>query len=408
MMDLSTILDVLLTAIALVLLIPIGLLLLEVLSALRVPNAPVPGTTRPRVAIVMPAHNEASGISRSIGSILPQLTAADRLIVVADNCSDDTSTVASRTGAEVIVRNDAERRGKGYALDFGVRHLEKTNPPDVVIIIDADCRVADGTIDRIARLSHHTGRPVQSLYLMHAPVGASVKVRIAEFAWIVKNRVRPSGLLRLGLPCQLMGTGMAFPWECIRTAPLATGHIVEDLKLGIDLALAGTPPLFCREALVSSDFPTFAEGVQTQRTRWEHGHLSVIVSEAPKMLLHSLRRLDGRAFALALDLTIPPVALLTLLTLGVWSVSVIFFAWTRIQRPLVLGSIEALMLVGALMLSWWRYGREVISLRDMVSAVRYLIWKIPLYGRFLLARQVSWVRSKREHDSDDHPKENRP
>jgi cellulose synthase/poly-beta-1,6-N-acetylglucosamine synthase-like glycosyltransferase len=399
----SLAIDFLLAVASLALLVPIGLLFIEVLSGLTRGNSPSTTMAERRpVGIVMPAHNEASVIGRSIRSILPQLTPSDRLVVVADNCSDDTSKVAALEGAEVIIRCDSERRGKGYALDFGVRHFER-DAPDVVIIIDADCIAAEGTIDRIARLCYQTGRPVQSLYLMHAPLGSSVKVRIAEFAWVVKNLVRPSGLLRLGLPCQLMGTGMAFPWECIRTAPLATGHIVEDLKLGIDLACAGTPPLFCREALVTSEFPASAEGVQTQRTRWEHGHLSVIVGEAPKMVLRSLRRFDGSALALALDLTIPPLALLTLFTFGLWVLSAIAFAWAHTKLPLALTSIEALMLVAALMLSWWRYGRQIISLRDMASGLLYLIWKIPLYGRFLLARQVSWVRSKRDNDGNHTP-----
>lgn len=63
--------------------------------------------------------------------------------MVADNCTDDTARLASAAGAEVIERHDALLRGKGYALDFGVRHLAQ-QPPDVVIVVDADCQVAEG------------------------------------------------------------------------------------------------------------------------------------------------------------------------------------------------------------------------------------------------------------------------
>jgi glycosyltransferase involved in cell wall biosynthesis len=135
-------------------------------------------------------------------------------VVVADNCSDDTAAIASAEGAEVIVRVDPTLRGKSYAVNFAIRHLER-NRPDIVIVVDADCSIARGSIDQLARLCARTGRPVQALCLMRAPVNSRVTTRIGEFAWAVKNQVRPVGLHRLGLPCQLMGAGMALPWSRI-------------------------------------------------------------------------------------------------------------------------------------------------------------------------------------------------
>jgi glycosyltransferase involved in cell wall biosynthesis len=200
---------------------------------------------RPRLAVLIPAHNEASIIVATIGSVLPQLSTLDRLLVVADNCLDETAAIASAAGAQVIERSDTTRRGKGYALDFGVRHLG-TDATEVAVIVDADCQVAAGALDRLARRCVRSRRPVQALYLMYARNGAGFRTRIAQFAWIVKNKIRPLGLHRLGLPCQLMGTGMAFPWSCLATGSLATGHLVEDLKLGIDLARGRAPALLPR------------------------------------------------------------------------------------------------------------------------------------------------------------------
>src|SRR5262245_4660636 len=90
---------------------------------------------RPLIAIVIPAHNEALGIADTLRNITPQLEVRDRLLVVADNCTDDTARIGTAAGAEVLQRFDCERQGKGYALDFGVRHLER-NPPEAVLIID--------------------------------------------------------------------------------------------------------------------------------------------------------------------------------------------------------------------------------------------------------------------------------
>ena len=391
---------ILLDAVGLLLLVPVAVLLVEVVLALagRAPMAGSAGGTRARLAILIPAHDEESGIANTLRSVLAQLDRGDRVLVVADNCTDNTAAVAATQGAEVVIRRDSSRRGKGYALDFGVRHLEK-EAPEIVIIVDADCEVGPGAIDRLARLCANSGRPVQALYLMHAPAGASLRTRIAEFAWIVKNRVRPTGLARLQLPCQLMGTGMAFPWSTLRDANLATGHIVEDLQLGLELALAGTPPLFAPTALVASHFPASSEGIRSQRVRWEHGHLGVIFAEAPRLLWASLRRANFSLFALALDLLVPPLALLSLLVVTFWSASAVFCWVTGARTPLEIASITAVCLGLAVLVSWLRWGRHVISFADLVLAPAYALRKIPLYVGFLFARQMQWVRSKR----DDKP-----
>ncbi len=134
-----------------------------------------------------------------------------------------------------------QKIGKGYALDFGLRHL-RDNLPEVVIVVDADCRLKEGAINQLALTCGLTGRPAQALYLMTAPDGAMISHRVAEFAWRIKNDLRPRGLAALGLPCQLMGSGMAFPRNVIGAVDLATDHLAEDLDLGLRLAFAGYAP----------------------------------------------------------------------------------------------------------------------------------------------------------------------
>jgi cellulose synthase/poly-beta-1,6-N-acetylglucosamine synthase-like glycosyltransferase len=391
-------LTILLGGTGLLLLLPVSVFFAEILAAVtkRRYSRPPEGE-RPRLAVLMPAHNESSIITATLRSIAPQLTSSDQLLVIADNCMDDTAALARSAGAQVIERSDFQRRGKGYALDYGVRHLEH-DPPEVVIIVDADCRVASASIDKLARLCSKTSRPIQALYLMHARQDAGLKMRIAEFAWIVKNQARPEGLHRLGLPCQLMGTGMAFPWLRISEAKLASGEIVEDLKLGIDLASAGAPPLFCADALVTSDFPNSSDGVQGQRTRWEHGHLRLLMTEVPRLLLTSVFRRNISLLALTLDLSVPPLALLTLLVAAVWCAGAIFYLFTKSTFPLGIASADAVLLVLAVLMSWHRYGRQTISLGKLALAVAYALWKIPLYAKFLVARQIGWVRSKRNDE----------
>ena len=352
---------------------------------------------RPGLAVLMPAHDEAAGIAAAIRALMPQLSSGDRLLVVADNCSDDTAAVAASCGAEVTVRSDATRRGKGYALDHGVRHLA-ASPPEVVVIVDADCVVADGALDALARTCESTNRPAQALYLMQAPPGAGLGQRMAAFAWRVRNEVRPGGWHRLGLPCQLMGTGMALPWSLIAGASLASGSIVEDMQLGIDLALAGAPPTFCPSARVTSTFPESSEGTLAQRTRWEHGHLSMIAAHGLPLLWRGLlrRRLD--LVAMALDLCVPPLASLVLMLLAVAIAGAVLAGLGGGPASLAVAVVGLALSVVATGLAWRQVGRSIVSLPELLSAPAYAFAKIPIYVRVFTNRQRRWIRTRRNGD----------
>ncbi|MCC3445373.1 MAG: glycosyltransferase, partial [Microcoleus sp. PH2017_03_ELD_O_A] len=88
--------DVVLSAIALIVLIPVAVLFLECCAAFLSSFGDTAETqeARPKVAVLIPAYNEAAGIAATISTILPQLTPQDRLLVIADNCTDATAEIA--------------------------------------------------------------------------------------------------------------------------------------------------------------------------------------------------------------------------------------------------------------------------------------------------------------------------
>jgi glycosyltransferase involved in cell wall biosynthesis len=374
--------------------VPLVFLAMQILAAVFLvkPNRALNlSATRPTVAVLMPAHNESLVISQAIHSILPQLSEGDKLLVVADNCNDGTADIAKKLGASVIERKNAVERGKGYALDFGLQHL-KDNPPEVVLIVDADCIVTVGSIEKLARACAYHHRPIQALYLMESQPNPSLKAKIAAFAWLVKNKVRPMGSLALNMPCQLMGTGMAFCWSDMIQSDLASGHIVEDMKLGVDLTRVNKPPLFMAEALVTSVFPPTTEAANTQRARWEHGHLSVILNEAPSLLFEAIKTKNMQMLGLTLDLIVPPLAVLTLMCVLLLMMSYLF----ALQPALSITSALVVTLIGVILLAWFNFGRSIISFGQLSYAPIYALIKIPLYIKFFLNRQVEWVRSKRD------------
>ncbi len=377
----------------------VGVFALQIVGAAWPSSAARPVRTNPavrrRIIVLVPAHNESAGITHTLESVIPQLHAHDSVLVVADNCTDDTAEIARNCGANVLERFHETDRGKGFALAFGVDAM-RADPPGLVVIVDADCRLAPGALDTLARCVLAMDRPAQALYLMLAAPGAGVARRLAQFAWRVRNWVRPAGWHRFGLPCQLMGTGMAFTWVMLRDAALANASIVEDMKLGIDLGLRGQAPVFCARALVTSEFPDSFAATKTQRTRWEHGHLEMILREVPPMVKTAIGRRDWRLAGMALDLCVPPLALLavslifgTLLATGV-------SAWTETPEIVVLYGALLVMFALAALVAWMLRGTDLVRLAELLTIPLYIGAKIPLYIRFVWRRQKQWVRTDRD------------
>lgn len=400
-----TVLCYLVTAIGFVLSLPAWALLALTLFAGRgrqlvgsdiVNRVKLSALTRPRIVVLVPAHNESTHVLPTIKCLLSQLQPGDRLLVIADNCTDDTAALSSQAGAAVIERHNADLRGKGYALSFGVDAL-RSDPPDIVVVIDADCTVSSDAIAQVSLQSMEAACPVQMLNLMRAPEGAGLRTRTLEFAWRVKNHVRPLGAYRMGGACHLMGTGMAIPWQQISTAKLATGHIAEDMKLGIDLALAGHPTQFFPGAQVTSFFPTDSAVARAQKSRWEHGHLETLTQELPRLLGTALYTGRVSLWALALDLLIPPLALYFLILVVIVPVGVfsgIFIPMYQLLAAITCGA--ALAFAVAIGLAWQRYAKHLLSLRELISAPIYALWKIPVYLAYAVRKRSAWVRTRRD------------
>ncbi|MBD2037238.1 glycosyltransferase family 2 protein [Leptolyngbya sp. FACHB-321] len=391
-------LNFLLLTVSLFLFIPIVVLFVECLAAAvtgRQKTTTELLPERPRVAVLVPAHNEAIGISTTLKELLPQLTSHDRLLVVADNCCDETAAVARAFDVAVLERHDLEKRGKGYALDFGLKFLA-SDPPDVVVVVDADCFVAEGAIAKISHLAATKQRPVQARYLLTPPANASPGAAVSLLAFTVKNLVRPLGLAQLGLPCLLTGTGMAFPWSVIRNASLASSNIVEDMQLSVDLLIAGSPAIFCADAEVTGLLPQQQHAAKSQRTRWEHGHLQTLRTQVPRLLKEWVNQKRFDVLAIALDLCVPPLSLLVMLWLLLTVAAIVTSLTLKLYAPVLVSALEGLLILVSVITAWAKFARDTLPLAALLSVPGYILWKIPLYLRFLVKPQTKWVRTERD------------
>jgi cellulose synthase/poly-beta-1,6-N-acetylglucosamine synthase-like glycosyltransferase len=376
---------------------------LEVAVGLRpLRRLPTVRAGRPvEAVIIVPAHDEAAILRERLLTLKGAAHAQARILVIADNCTDSTAEIARELRIEVLERFDRGHRGKGFALGFARDHL-RWNPPEQVLIIDADCVIDAASLEALIRYCADSGRPCQLTNLQRPLIDGSPTVQLSTFAFFIKNVIRQRAVQRLAGRAHLLGTGMAFPWSIFEQADLATADIVEDLKLGHDLARTGHPPLFVEDATVWSSAETEAATL-SQRSRWEGGSLRHARRLGPRMLLKSLVSGDIRGLWAAINVLIPPFALLLLLDFALLFLGAVV-AWVTGAEPwpvVVLG-VSIVLAAVALSAAWLSGGSRFIRLRSLIHAPFYLAWKLPMYLRF--ARHGGpreWTRTSRS----DAPKE---
>lgn len=348
-----------------------------------------------RTVIVVPAHNEALGIAKFLMALGE--AAGDRfgILLVADNCTDDTANLSRQMGVSVVERRDQVRRGKGFALDYA-KGVLRADPPEQVIILDADCFVSEEGLIALAGAANRLRRPVQAVYLLEPANPAGSMVQLSCFAFLIRNLVRQRGLQRLGDTVHLTGTGMCLPWRLFEKADLATGSIVEDAQLGLELARAGARPCLVEECIVWSPHADQSHTLG-QRSRWEGGFLALARANAPQLIGRGLTTLSPRMLLSGLDLLVPPLALLAMINVAVLAVLIVLavFGITSLLPVLLIGGI-GLAAALALLLAWWREGRAFLSPGALLRLPLYALWKIPMYLK--LARggtPKQWKRTER-------------
>lgn len=378
---------------AIVLTLPLSIFCLEVLLGIGKHRALTPIAIPYSACIIMPAHNEATIIGDTLDRLLPVLPESVTVLVVADNCNDQTADIARSHGSVVVKRHDTANRGKGYALDFG-RNWLRQSPPDCVIVLDADCATDRASLGALIRAALQCKRPVQASYTFTPNLSAPPKVQISNFAIWLKNVVRQKGTQRLGGAAVLTGTGMAFPWSVFERMPLATNSIVEDLELAVALTSSGSAPIFLENASVTSAAAS-EEATLAQRARWEHGFLAIAKSHSFPTLWKGVKTQNWPLILLSLHLLVPPLALLMSVAGSMAALLALAAVWTDALMPAVLVAALAGAALGSILIAWLSGGHRWLSGRSTLMIPLYILWKLPLYLRFVVGRRSEWVRTDR-------------
>jgi cellulose synthase/poly-beta-1,6-N-acetylglucosamine synthase-like glycosyltransferase len=380
-------------------------LLVVGLAAVFARKRPVPRQEpRSRLLVVIPAHNEESGIARTVGSC----RAADypeslfEVAVIADNCSDRTAEVAAEAGARVVDRFDSVKKSKGYAIEYLIQQVEQSGEMDsldALVLVDADTTI-DPHLLRCFDADLRAGRDwIQSYYTV-ANADQNWRTRLITYSFSLFNGVLLQGQCKLGTSASLRGNGMCFSVPGLRRRPWGSHGLVEDMEYTWSLRIAGEKIAFEPGATVYGEMlTTGGKAAASQRQRWEFGRQEV----RSKYLLLLLRsRQIGRREKLLgfFELSLPTMG--TLLTtyaiLMVWN---FLASWSsRADGGLPKGGLFLAcnffmtVALGVYVLSPfvamrlpWRF------FWALASFPIYMAWKVLVSLR---GRPKEWVRTPRE------------
>jgi 1,2-diacylglycerol 3-beta-glucosyltransferase len=370
------------------------LLALTLIAADRAPAVPAPApTTLPRFRVVVPAHDEAAGIARTVASLHALVYPSDyfEVVVVADNCTDRTAEVARAAGATVLERQDASRRGKGYALAYAFDRLaaEPAGAWDAVVVVDADTLVTPHLLSAFAARFAAGEVAVQCTYLP-TPTAGSLGV-ITDVAFTAFHVVRSTARERLGLSAGLRGNGMAFSRALLAGVPHHAFSRTEDLEFGVQLGLRGTRVAYAADATVFGDMPDDRRVAAIQRSRWIGGRLEIARRHAAGLLLGAVRHRSALRADLAFDLLVPPLSLLLLAVLAGLGAALIAVA----QVPAALWGAAAIALAVHVLDAARRAGRRRELLLASWSIAPYALEKTFIALRSLRPGGREWVRTAR-------------
>ena len=309
------------------------------------------------------------------------------LVVIADNCTDNTAAEACKLGATVLERFNADLRGKGYALDFAFTTLMRETSYDAFLIVDADTDVPPEFLRELCARFASGADAVQCRYLVRNPEG-SMRTRLMNLALMAFNAFRPRGRERWGLSAGILGNGFGLRREVLDAVPYTASSVVEDLEYHLRLVESGYRVEFVETTSVFGEMPVKGAGVKTQRARWEGGRIRMIREHVPSLLG---RVLSGRIRLLEplLELLLLPLAMqvvLVLLSLLSPSPFVLIYAAFALT---VLG----LHLWGAV----WRCGGTWRDLGALGAAPFYVFWKLAMIPALVRTSRSNsaWVRTER-------------
>lgn len=268
-------------------------------------------------ALVVAAHNEELVIENLIHSLnsLDYPKELYDIFVIADNCTDNTAKIASKSGAKVFERVSKEKRGKGFALEWMFAKIFKMNKNyDAIAIFDADNVVSPNFLKEMNYKMCQGYKVVQGYIDSKNPDDSWITEAYSIAFWSA-NRMFQMGRVNLGLSNQLGGTGFVMSIEILKKLGWGATCLTEDLEFTCKLVLHGQKVGWAHEAVVYDEKPLTLKQSWHQRKRWMQGFADVASRFFFPLMKKSLTQGDFVAFDCALYVIQPFVTLLLAISL---------------------------------------------------------------------------------------------
>jgi cellulose synthase/poly-beta-1,6-N-acetylglucosamine synthase-like glycosyltransferase len=365
------------------------------------------GEPRSRFLVLIPAHDEETGIATTVASCraVDYPEALFDVLVIADNCSDRTAQVAAGAGARVVERFDEVKKSKGYAIEYLIGQLVSSgefDALDAIVVIDADTTVDSNLLRRFDGHLRAGCDWVQCYYTVSNP-DQSWRTRLMTYAFSLFNGVMLLGLTTLGASAGLRGNGMCFSTRGLRRRPWASYGLSEDMEFSWMLRLGGESIAFepfsrVYGAMVS----TGGKAAASQRRRWEFGRSEVRRNYFMPLIRAGKIGLGDKLLSV-LELSFPPMALLLsafaalvaldLLTIMSVPATASVVRWALVSCGAIMTVAVGLYAVSPFVAMGlpWRYAKT------LARAPVYIVWKVLVR---LAGRPTGWVRTPRETSTD--------
>lgn len=289
-------------------------------------------TKKSNIAILIAARNEEAVIGNLLDSINAQDYDKELLhpIVIADNCTDGTAQLARRHGATVFERFNKEKIGKGYALDYAIDNLRKSNiweSFDGVIVLDADNILKENFVTEMNK-TFSDGYEAFTSYRNSKNYGDNW-ISAGYGLWYMReSKFLHYARMLLGSSAAISGTGFFVSRSLLdRFNGWKFYLLTEDIEFSVFSIINGVKIGCCINAELYDEQPVTFHQSYKQRLRWSKGFFQVWKKHG-KELIHGIFKHRKFAF-FDMTMNIMPAFIVTVILLGTSVTSVLFgiFGW---------------------------------------------------------------------------------
>ena len=264
-------------------------------------------------AVIVAAHNEEQVIGPLVDNLkmLNYPNSLYDVFVIADNCTDNTATIAQKNGALVFERTNHEQKGKGFAMEWMFSKLFKLEKKyDAVAIFDADNLVHPNFLLEMNSKLCKGDKVIQGYLDAKNPHDTWVSGTFAIAFWVT-NHIWHLAKSNIGLSSVLGGTGMCISTDILEEFGWGATCLTEDMEFTMKVLAKGVRTTWAHDAIVYDEKPlTFMQSWR-QRKRWAQGHFDIAQRYIPKMIKEGIKQKDIRIIDAVIHLLQPHFLLIS-------------------------------------------------------------------------------------------------